>query len=489
MSKLSFVHSFGFLPLFLLLFAFASLPTSVKAQNLIKSCTIEPYELGDHAFWLNAIPGDMTRDYEFLSPGGMLNYYSDSTVQIFGRIFNQRDSSRQWDVEFWLTTPRTYAEWTALGRSIKNGGGADSTDFQDWIFYELDANRSFFRGVSGSPFDGEVLNVSNRPSNYNLGFQIGLGANDKNMNFGISGWFNFTGSYDGRGDINANIECPPPPTCSVMIDTVFASCASDSSFEMNITFTGNGANFQISDDQGTPILGNLSSGTYTFGNYFNSTDVRLTVSDPNFPNCTETTLPLTLDCTPVPVCDLVVDTLYTQCMTDTTFSVVVSFSGNSNLFIISDNRGTPPLDSLSAGTYTYGEYSQDTTVSILVQDWAVFNCFEQFDSLSDSCSADTSSASLIGNPDIPAVFVEPIFPNPVQHSARLKVRSEEKARMDFSIKLVDAMGRVRHIQSRTIKEGIQEFYLEMPQVEPGIYFMGFGVNGINISAQRILMIE
>ena len=172
-----------------------------------------------------------------------------------------------------------------------------------------------------------------------------------------------------------------------MIDTVFASCASDSSFEMNITFRGNGSNFQISDDQGTPILGTLSSGSYTFGNYFNSTDVRLTVSDPNFPNCTETTLPLTLDCTPVPVCDLVVDTVYTQCMTDTTFSVVLSFSGSSNLFIISDNRGTPPLDSLSAGTYTYGEYSQDTTVSILVQDWAVFNCFEQFDSLSVAVQA------------------------------------------------------------------------------------------------------
>ncbi|MDW3645716.1 MAG: T9SS type A sorting domain-containing protein [Bacteroidia bacterium] len=481
------------LTLFIAAFFHLIFPNTLGAQTIVQSCELTPYASNDHAFWLNAIPGDSTRDYVFDTQGGLLNYWSDSTLQITGRIVNQRDPNRLWDVDMWLINPRTYAEWTALGRDLKNGGGVDSTDWQNWMFYELDNSRSRMIGVAGSAFDGDVINILHRPSNLNFGFQIGIGANDKNGNFGISGWFDFDGSYSGRGDINANIECdtlpPPPPVCSVMIDTFYASCKSDSSFEMNISFTGIGSNFQISDDQGTTVVGGLSSGTYTFGEYFNSTDVRLTVSDPNFPNCTETTFPVTLDCTPVPVCDLVVDSIYTQCMTDSTFSVVVSISGTSNLFLIMDNLGNDPLDSLSAGTYTYGNYPNDSLVSILVQDWAVFNCFVQADSLTDNCSNDSSSTGMAVSPDMPEVYVDPVFPNPVSQNTQIRVRSEESEMLTFAIRVVDAMGRTRQVNQRMIREGLQEFNLPLNDLQPGLYFVSFGIGGQVVSAQRILVIE
>lgn len=477
-------------PLLVLLCICFLLPsTKGWSQTLTQTCTLTPHRPGDHAFWMNALPGDMTRDYVFLPPGGTLNFYSDSTAQVLGRIVNQSDSTRQWDVELWVEDPLDYAAWSALGRGIKNGGGADSTQYQDWLFYILDESRSTMTGVPGTHFDGDTLNILHKPRNLNFGFQLGIGANDKTIDYGFSGWFYFRGSHEGRGDINVNVECDtiPPPTCTVAIDTFYASCKSDSTFEMNISFTGNGSNFEISDDQGTTVVGGLSSGTYTFGEYFNSTDVRLTVSDPNFPNCTETTFPVTLDCTPVPVCEFVVDTIYTQCMTDSTFSVVVGIQGTSNSFIISDNQGTFPLDSLSAGVYTYGSYPQDSAVTVLVTDWAVFNCFQQFDGLTDTCSADTSGVGMAVGSNAPEVYIDPVFPNPVNQFTQIRVRSEEPTMMNFTIRIVDAMGRTQQVNQRMIKEGIQEFNLPVSELDAGLYFMSFGVDGYVIDAQRILV--
>ncbi|RMG24600.1 MAG: T9SS C-terminal target domain-containing protein, partial [Bacteroidetes bacterium] len=75
---------------------------------------------------------------------------------------------------------------------------------------------------------------------------------------------------------------------------------------------------------------------------------------------------LTNNC--APPCLLEDLSVSTNCLNDSTFEVLVSFSGAGNTYTLSDNQGTPALSGLSAGTYTYGSYPSGTQVVIAVQD-------------------------------------------------------------------------------------------------------------------------
>ena len=392
-----FAHSFFLTSVSLCLTLFIFSP--LQAQPTIeRECILNAYSPTGHAIWLNQIPGDPTREYVFSTPGGTATLYTNGTGQITGRIINKSDNTRQWDVNFSLINQMDYNQWTANGGQLKNGGGASLADQQNWAFFKLDSTNSYFTGVPGSAFDGDTLYLKHMPADFKFGFQVGTGANDKTIDFGMSGWFYYSGSYTGHGDINSIITCdtvvppPPPPVCDVELDTFYAACKTDSTFELIVTFSGSGSNYQITDDQGSSPATGLSPGTHAYGEYFNSTDVVITVSDPNFPNCEDASLPVTQDCTPVPMCDLVVDTVFTQCTSDSTYTIYVTFQGTGNHFQLFDDRGSPSVTGLSAGTYSYGSYHQDTVVNLTVLDFAIFNCFAVLGPLSDSCSADSSSS-------------------------------------------------------------------------------------------------
>ena len=75
-------------------------------------------------------------------------------------------------VDIWLINQRDFASWTALGRGIKvelAPQSVVSANQQNWVFYELDDTRSTLIGVSGTFYDGDTLNLSHRPSNFDFG--------------------------------------------------------------------------------------------------------------------------------------------------------------------------------------------------------------------------------------------------------------------------------------------------------------------------------
>lgn len=463
---------------------FVSAPMFLFSQAWVDSvCTMTEYHPNRHIVWMNQLPGDTDRLYQLGPNSATIEYYSDSTARITARVQNRSDSTRQWDVEVWLVSRMDYAAWTALGRGTKTGGG--TTNDSTWIFYEMDDSRSIMVGVPGTYYAGDTLNLQHFPISKEFGFQIGVGANDQNGSYGISGWFSYTGAYSGRGDINANLSCtsnPPcyveidtayaqcvndsafsvlvtfsgndslyavtdhtgngpglvPPgtyllgpypsgtyasvfvdaftgdscsaavdsltascepmnVCDVMIDTAFAQCSSDTSFEFVVTFSGIGTGFAIYDDQGTPPMIVNQPGTYIFGSYFNSVEAFIFVEETGLDSCLDFYGPLTADCTPVALCDLVYDTVYTECASDSSFRMVVGFSGTGNQFQIYDNQGSPAVVGLSAGTYVFGEYPNGTPVSLTVLDFGIFNCFFTTPILTDSCTAADSTESIWGN--------------------------------------------------------------------------------------------
>ena len=463
---------------------FVSAPMLLLSQAWVDSvCNLTMFNPTKHMVWMNQLPDDSDRLYQLGQNTATIIFYLDSTAQITLRVQNRTDTTHQWDVVVWLKARREYDDWIALGRDTKTGGG--TTNDSTWVFYEMDDSKSFMYGVPGTHYAGDTLMLSHYPTSKKFGFQIGVGANDMTADYGISGWFAYSGSYSGRGDINASLSCTtsppcvanidtayaqcvndsafsvlvtfsgndslysltdqsgngpgqvPPGTylvgpypsgtyasvmidavngdscfaawdsltamcvpmniCNVQIDTAYAQCSSDTSFEFVVTFSGAGTGFAIYDDQGSAPLIVNAPGTYIYGSYFNSVEAFVFVEESTLDSCMDMAGPLTADCTPVALCDLVLDTTYTQCSTDSTFQMVVGFSGTGAQFQIFDDQGQVALTGLTEGTYVVGEYLNGTPVTLTVLDFGIFNCFLSTPTLTDSCTATDTTTSLWGN--------------------------------------------------------------------------------------------
>ena len=382
------------------------------SQPMIEQvCSLTDYQpSGGHSIWLDILPGASSQRFNFDPSGGTLTIYNDGTANVTGRVIHESDASWRWDINIWLKNRKDFNAWTALGRSLKvelAPLAVINANKQDWVFWELDPVKSRITGSMGGFFSGDTLFLDHRPANFQYGFQMGLGANAKNGDFGISGWFYYTGSYTGHGDLNANANCGAP-NCDVEIDNVSTNCLTDSTFETVVTISGTGNNLQISDDQGTTPLSGLSAGTHNFGSYANGTQVTIFASDQNIIACADTAAPVTDDCTPAQLCEVNIDSLEAICTGDSTFEVQLVISGTGTSYIITDDQGTAPATVNGAGTYTYGNYAHNTQVNITVSDADSANCDAtagpvtidctppppvcdvMIDSLDASCTSDTT---------------------------------------------------------------------------------------------------
>ncbi|MEL6671187.1 MAG: T9SS type A sorting domain-containing protein [Bacteroidota bacterium] len=466
--------------LFLCFLALILLQTQAHTQTIDSTCTLTAFGPGSnqHAFWFRNLPGASTRRWDFDANGGQITYYSDSSAHIEGRIYLKSDTTRQWDVDMWLINKKNFADWSAQGGDVKVGNAPQSVvqaNQQDYCFYELDSTRASMYGVPGSFYDGDTINLTHRPASFEFGFQMGLGANAQTGDFGLSGWFDYTGSYTGDGDINVNLQCGQTQTCAVTVDTVYTECITDSTFTLWVGFSGVGNNFQITDDWNTAPLGNLSPGLYQYGVYLNSTEVYITVSDPAYTDCTDPYDPVTADCTPIPVCDIALDTLYTQCQTDSTFEIVVSFTGSGSQFQIFDDQFSPLQFGLPAGTYTYGSYPNGTKVVLTVSDFAIFNCQIISDTLTDSCS---TSGMRMGR----------LYPNPVQDQMWVEVRVDEDViQQPVSCLVVDGMGRTRLSDQSMLGPGTHRLQIDCTPLKNGLYFLQLKADDQIIRTKRILI--
>ncbi|TAE49651.1 MAG: hypothetical protein EAZ89_13945, partial [Bacteroidetes bacterium] len=298
------------------------LPFLQAQDSVISVCLLTDFQpAGGYTLWLDGLPASLSAAYPLFS-GGQLTIYDDSSVNITGRVVNEADPNRKWDMDIWLIHPYTYTQWTALGRGVKIDqapAAVVAANQQDWKFWEVDSTRSRLYGVPGTLYAGDTLTLKHNPANYFYGFQMGVGANAKNAANGISGWFKFSGDYAGQGDVNGNTYCngATPLVCTLAVDSSYTTCQNNGTFTMSIQISGSGNAFQIADTFGNVILSGLSAGTHTFGAYPSGTLAPVFVSDQANPACPDTFICLIDTCAvipPPPACNLLVDTVYTVCL-------------------------------------------------------------------------------------------------------------------------------------------------------------------------------
>jgi hypothetical protein len=170
----------------------------------------------DWALWLPilAANGDVSSaNFVFDENGGQFETYNDNTAHLTGTVINDQNASESFVLDFWFENKADWATWSSMGRSYKDDLGCAQPDlYESWNYYEL--VNGFSSATGQGDLAGDVLYFYHMPSNYYFGFQVGQGANNKNCNYGMSGWFTYYGFaggeyVQGNGDINVDAECGP----------------------------------------------------------------------------------------------------------------------------------------------------------------------------------------------------------------------------------------------------------------------------------------
>ena len=173
----------------------------------------------DWSLWLSGLTsaGLASNDYYRWVPGtAHMSLYDDGTAHLWGDVVNVSNPSEGWTAHFWMEDGSNWADWSAMGRSFKDDLGLGAPYHTFWTYYELVGGFSHLEGTGDNA--GSHLSMTHMPSNYYFGFQCGQGANNRNANMGLSGWFYYTGhvvqdgvsnSISGHGDVTTDKECIP----------------------------------------------------------------------------------------------------------------------------------------------------------------------------------------------------------------------------------------------------------------------------------------
>lgn len=169
----------------------------VTAQKL-SECTVvgaDPGYAFFQAVWLDDFFKDPTngnlfdRGYRFEGGSGVFKELPDGRAVLYGEIYSPNYPNNRWDMTVYFKGKSTWAEWSAQGKTFKQGAGYIDGAHEDWTYYMMDETKSNVMVGLGDNA-GFISNLTQRPSDGSMGFQIGEGgANDKNSAFGMAGWF------------------------------------------------------------------------------------------------------------------------------------------------------------------------------------------------------------------------------------------------------------------------------------------------------------
>jgi hypothetical protein len=170
-------------------------------------------------FGLSAL-GLSNSDYFIESFPLFVSRYNNGIVIINGQVQNAQNSNLKWNVQIVLEEAMGAEDW--LAQNPNNGMIAAYEcviDTASTITYRLASEHSFLIGTGG--YEGSYLQLSHMPVNEFKRFQFGQGGNSVNCNYGLGGWFAWSGRVLGEtvsgmsGDliIDLGTDVVSPVTC------------------------------------------------------------------------------------------------------------------------------------------------------------------------------------------------------------------------------------------------------------------------------------
>lgn len=168
-----------------------------------------------HGLWMPGLEhGSLSPDFTFHSPG--LFTQSGTTATLTGAVVNAQDMNRRWNINVNFSGLTTTAPPNSPKKELKamaytnNGGPVDPST---WSYYT-----NFSGTLTGAGlYEGATIYLNR----FGPAFQIGEGANGKNIALGGAGWFSWNVTQQplqqglilqsryNHGDFNLNFSTPP----------------------------------------------------------------------------------------------------------------------------------------------------------------------------------------------------------------------------------------------------------------------------------------
>ncbi|MFL0778253.1 MAG: T9SS type A sorting domain-containing protein, partial [Prochlorococcus sp.] len=187
-----------------------------------------------HSMRLFNFPG--SEFYTTLS--GTVANNSDGTQTYTMTVVSSDNPAAGWTVTANYEAGMDWATWSTQPGNHSYKSDCGLGDHTTWLYsMMIDGSASGWGDYAGSE-----LTLSHQPSNGYFGFQIGEGANNKNGNYGFSGWIYYSGSFleegvMGSGDIFGDLDCCLP--YDISRDYTVSDCAGNTTtFGYTVSVTG-----------------------------------------------------------------------------------------------------------------------------------------------------------------------------------------------------------------------------------------------------------
>jgi hypothetical protein len=180
-------------------------------------------------------------EYYITDAGAMTKDLVNGTATVSMTVSNNIGA---FQVEATFGELMNWEEWCATDglESYKSDCGLG--DYMTWDYaILLDGS---ITGVEGTAFEGTELAMSHQPANEYFGFQFGVGANNKNAEYGFSGWYYYGGtlvidgqvsSAMGSGDLFGDLNFLQPWSTTFHYCAV-DECGNDVNYQYSFTSTG-----------------------------------------------------------------------------------------------------------------------------------------------------------------------------------------------------------------------------------------------------------
>ena len=171
---------------------------------------------------------------------GTVAHLVDGTMTYTMEVASADNPNGGYTIVSEFSAPMSWDEWMAQPGMHSYKSDCGLGDHTTWEYAMMTSGEA----TGWGDFEGDSFTMMHQPANGYFGFQIGEGANNKNANYGFSGWFYLSGMVDGQainssGDLFGELDCCQPWTLERAY-TVTDCAGNVSTFTYEVHATGVG---------------------------------------------------------------------------------------------------------------------------------------------------------------------------------------------------------------------------------------------------------